>query len=134
MIATDVIAGSLMDVFFGTPPERHSAHRKRVYVSGPISLGDREENVRQALEAHKRLMELGYAVMNPILSAWIPWEQEFQHQDWVDSDLPWVEVADALLRLPGESAGADEEVVHALVFGVLVFTSVEELHGYFTGD
>jgi len=129
------LSGTLMDVFFGPGDvsEARTASRKRVYISGPITLGDREANVRQALEAHKRLLDLGYAPLNPMLSAWIPWEAEVPHEVWVQADLPWVEMSDALLRLPGESAGADEEVRHAIKMGIPFFASVEELHEFFNG-
>jgi hypothetical protein len=52
---------------------------------------------------------------------------EMTHADWLGVDLPWVEVADAVLRLPGESSGADAEVAHARKNGVPVYDDVEEL-------
>lgn len=47
--------------------------------------------------------------------------------DWYAADLPWVSVADAVLRLPGESTGADLEVGEALNRGIPVFTTVDEV-------
>lgn len=52
-------------------------------------------------------------------------------EDWYGLDLPWVEVAHAVLRLPGESRGADGEVAHAEKFGIPVFHSVQELISHF---
>lgn len=49
------------------------------------------------------------------------------HQDWLGIDLPWVECADALLRLPGESRGADAEVAHAKAKDIPVFYDVQSL-------
>ncbi len=49
------------------------------------------------------------------------------HKDWLDIDLAWVEVADVLLRLPGESSGADIEVECAKKNGIAVFDNVEHL-------
>ncbi len=46
------------------------------------------------------------------------------HTDWLAIDLKWVEVADAVLRLPGESKGADMETHHARLHGIPVFTDV----------
>ena len=43
------------------------------------------------------------------------------HDDWIGVDLPWVSVADVLVRLSGESAGADEEVTQAVLLGIPVF-------------
>lgn len=45
------------------------------------------------------------------------------HADWLDIDLEWVRVSDAVLRLPGESAGADTEVAEANRRGIPVFDS-----------
>ncbi len=46
------------------------------------------------------------------------------HADWLEVDLPWVDVADAVLRLPGESRGATREVKRAEWRGIPVFYSV----------
>jgi hypothetical protein len=95
---------------------------KKIYVSGPITKGDRSHNFYQAAQAQKRLMLAGYSVLNPMLSMMhpdgpvIPWEA------WIASDLPWVASADMILRLPGESKGADLETAHAQALGVTVVT------------
>lgn len=49
----------------------------------------------------------------------IPWET------WLAADLPWVSVADLVIRLPGESEGADVECNHAAISGVKVVTWAE---------
>ena len=41
-------------------------------------------------------------------------------------DLEWVSCSDAVLRLPGESAGADREVQHAKSLNIPVYYSIEE--------
>jgi hypothetical protein len=48
------------------------------------------------------------------------------HEDWMAVDLAWVAVADAVLRLPGDSAGADQEVAEAERLGLPVFHSVAD--------
>lgn len=103
--------------------------RPRVYLSGPLSKGDRSHNVCQFMQAHEILMDKGFAVLNPGLTANLPWAWEKSHADWIASDLPWVETADWLVRLPGESVGADMEVDHAFTRGipVLYVDSVEML-------
>lgn len=104
--------------------------RKRVYVAGPISLGDRQANFDQAIRASLELLKEGYAVYTP--HAWMLIDATTIHtpdryEMWLDQDFAWIEVCDGLLRLPGSSAGADREVTHAWTFGVPVFHSVEEL-------
>lgn len=94
--------------------------RPIVYLSGPLSKGDRSLNVFQFMQAHELLMDAGFAVYNPGLTAMLPWAWEKKHEDWIASDLPLVEKSDFVLRLPGESVGADMETDHALKHNILV--------------
>lgn len=52
---------------------------------------------------------------------------EMGHFPIFNAGIEWVEVSDALLRLPGESKGADMEVARANEIGVPVYHSIEEL-------
>jgi hypothetical protein len=63
-------------------------------------------------------MKAGYAVLNPMLSMAHPDGNNIDWQDWINSDLKWVEVADIIVLLPGESKGAEIEVAHASKYGV----------------
>ena len=99
----------------------------KVYLSGPISQGNRAENLRQADEAFMRLRELGYAVLNPMWSARMPGAFDIPHARWIENDLAWVECADAVLRLPGESVGAEIECDHARRWGIPVYDSIADL-------
>lgn len=56
---------------------------------------------------------------------------EMAHADWMGVDLPWVECAHAVLRLPGESTGADLEVAHARKNAIPVFISIDGLVAHF---
>lgn len=128
-----------------TPPAARSS--VRVYIAGPISKGDLARNLNQATAAFVRLAKAGIAPLCPHWSAYskpcypigdampgavlavgtIQGNGEMSHADWLAVDLPWVEVADAVLRLPGESAGADREVAHARERGIPVFDSIDDL-------
>ena len=112
--------------------DRESALRPRIYISGPITKGDRDVNFQQAADAHKALMTAGYAVMNPMLTMRLPDAFEIPHGTWIANDLPWVAAADAVLRLPGESKGADIECEHASIQGIPVFYDVAELQRFFS--
>lgn len=124
--------------------------RKRIYIAGPISKGDLATNVNQATAAFVALAKLGYAPMCPHWSVyahecdqgeffedenpkachavgWAEGNHDMTHADWLGIDLPWVEVSHAVLRLPGESTGADMEVAHAKANGLPVFKSIEEI-------
>lgn len=95
--------------------------RPRVYLSGPITKGDRTHNFASACQAHKKLLALGAAVLNPMLTMLHPDAWTIPHEVWLESDLPWVEAADAVFRIPGESVGADLECEHAKKCGIEVF-------------
>jgi hypothetical protein len=80
-----------------------------VYVAGPYT-GDEEANVARAIAAGDILLRAGIAPYVPHLSHF--WHQLHPHgyEVWMDLDFSWVQRCDALLRLPGESKGADREV------------------------
>lgn len=111
--------------------------RPRVYIAGPISKGDLPTNIRNASETFFRLLRAGFAPFCPHWSAYSggPYDRPVanhlpcgtSHDDWMGADLPWVAVSDGLLRLPGESAGADKEVEAAWKCGIPVFFRVEDL-------
>lgn len=130
-------------------------------ISRPDTPDGLEHNVRQADQAMLALMKAGFAVFNPMLSVFCGGvyraylgptgddslcevratadrkaNGEFatlSHQDWLDMDFAWVAVSDAVLRLPGESKGADMEVAFAAERGVPVFYSIEGLLAHFQG-
>lgn len=100
--------------------------RPKIYISGPLtSSGDREENILTANEWHRQLIADGFAPLNPMLSGWVDEDDEIPHHVWMEVDLPWVECADAVLRLPGVSHGADIECDFANDIGIPVY-EVEE--------
>jgi hypothetical protein len=94
---------------------------KRVYVSGPITKGNRTTNFYQGCQAQKLLMESGeYAVMNPMLTIMHPDEPNISWDCWLATDLAFIEVCDELIRLPGESRGGDRETAYAREIGIPV--------------
>lgn len=101
--------------------------RPAIYISGPISKGSPEENFRQAAEAQRALIDNGFAPLNPMLSMSLDYANEVAHADWIEADLPWVERADAVLRLRGYSKGAGIECDHANACGVPVYRAIEDL-------
>lgn len=98
----------------------------KLYVSGPYTKGDQFINTRNAILASDELMEAGVVAFCPHLSAYWNTLKPHTWQEWMDYDLVWVEACDALLRLPGESKGADIEVDKAKELGLPVFYSIEE--------
>jgi len=102
----------------------------KVFISSPYKIGDPAMNVRAQIKASHQLMNYGYTPFLPLLS-------HFQHlvlprpeSDWLANDLKWLEVCDVVLRLPGESAGADIEVAHAIKLDIPVVYSIDELKNH----
>jgi len=105
--------------------------RPRIYLSGPITLGDREENFSRACNMARLLINRGFAVLNPMLCMKMPGAFDIAYETWMECDLAWVEVAHGLFRLQGKSNGADREVEYAIQCGVPVFYEVGEMERYF---
>lgn len=128
--------------------------RKRIYIAGPIQRGNLKHNIDQATAAFVALAKAGFAPLCPHWSVyakpgvWVKetWpeqrnklmceatamgNEDMTHADWMGVDLPWVECAHAVLRLPGESTGADMETAHAAGHGIPVFTSLSALVAHF---
>ena len=96
--------------------------RPLAYISGPISKGDRADHVRRAVEVFNWLVKLGYAPLCPQLSIYAEdWHgARFPHATWMEIDLAWLAHAEVVIRLEGESVGADIEVEAALARGARV--------------
>lgn len=104
--------------------------RPRVYISGPITQGDQRENVRRASEVFKELVALGFAPWCPHWSWYAVQYDDVQlsHEDWLKKvDFPWLRQAEVVLRMPGESLGADLECEFAAEKYIRVCYSIEEL-------
>lgn len=101
----------------------------RIYVAGPITKGNQFVNVRNGMEVWAQLLRLGFAPFCPHLSALfeIAGLVELDLDQWLEYDFAWIDVCDALLRMPGESTGADREVEYARKRGIPVFYSLEEI-------
>lgn len=99
----------------------------RVYVSAPYS-ADPEACTAEAIRVGTDLLDMGFAPFVPhLVHYWETLHASRPYECWMRLDLAWVEAADVVLRLPGESPGADREVEHARAHGVPVVTSVEQL-------
>jgi len=100
---------------------------KRVYVAGPITLGNQIMNVRTAVMVGTQLLDMGFAPYVPHLNFIWDFLTPRHYETWLALDKEWIKVCDALLRLPGESEGADREVQLANDLGIPVYYSIEEL-------
>jgi hypothetical protein len=98
----------------------------RVYVAGPISRGDQFRNVTMAIAAAQCLLDAGHAPYVPHLN--YSWHMMYPGtwETWLKLDEAYLSVCNALVRLPGESVGADREVNYAHSLDIPVFHGVNE--------
>lgn len=100
---------------------------KKIYIAGPYTKGDVAENVRTAVLVGDRLAKAGYAPFIPHLTYFwhllCPHDWEF----WLEQDLEWLAVCACVLRLPGESVGADREVERAEELGIPWYLTPEQI-------
>lgn len=99
----------------------------RIYIAGPYTKGDVVQNVRAAIEAGDKVAAMGHIPFIPHLSHF--WHMLFPHEYtfWLKQDLEWLKVCDAILRLPGDSNGADREVEEAINLKLRLFFSIENI-------
>ena len=102
----------------------------RVYIAGPYTLGDRSENVRKAMEVATQLLDAGHEPFCPHLSHFWDLAHPRPWVEWMRVDLAWLEVAEALVRIPGESAGADHEAHFSYTHNIPTFFSVGDFLRY----
>lgn len=99
--------------------------KKHVYVAGPYTSGGEAANVRIALDMGDRILALGGVPFVPHLFHLWDLNAPKPYEAWMEICLAWVTKCDALVRLPGESAGADREVARARELGLPVFLASE---------
>jgi hypothetical protein len=104
----------------------------KVFISSPYTLGDVALNVKRQIDVADELMNLNFL---PFVPLYYHFQHMFHPRDydqWLKFDLQWVESCDCLLRLDGESKGADIEVSRAKELKIPVFYSIDELKIFYS--
>jgi hypothetical protein len=106
--------------------------RAKIYVAGPYTKGDVAVNVHRAFKAANDLADRGFAPFVPHGTHF--WHLMFEraYEFWLELDNQFLPCCQAVLRIPGESSGADNEVALARKLDIPVFTDIEELDRHFT--
>ena len=98
-----------------------------IYIAAPYTNGDVGQNIKRVIDCADDLSKLGHTPFIPHLAHFwniiSPKPVEF----WCEYDLVWLDLCDALLRLPGESVGADNEVWAAKAKCIPVYYSIKGL-------
>jgi hypothetical protein len=115
--------------------------RRRIYIAGPISRGDLRANIQQADDAAAKLIAAGFAPIVPHWSCYMGGviaeygdaeltmaaaskTNAAPYETWMEIGLSLLSACHALLRLPGESPGADQEIGFALSVRIPVYYDV----------
>ena len=101
--------------------------RMLVYIAAPYTKGDIGINLHRVFDVADQIIDMGHTPIIPHLThLWHivspkPWEF------WLKYDEAFLDISDAVLRLNGDSIGADMEVKRARELCIPVYYSVEEL-------
>lgn len=97
-----------------------------MYISHPITgSGDWKQNMKKILRIGMELRRRGYAPFTPAAGPASAIGRGMTHEDWMACDMPYVQVADIVLRVSGVSPGADEECAYARMLGIPVFETTD---------
>ena len=78
-----------------------------IYIASPYTQGDTALNVRDQIAAAECLREAGALPFVPLLSHLWHLMSPHPYNYWIEMDMDWLHHADAVLRLHGDSAGAE---------------------------
>lgn len=98
----------------------------KVYIAGPYSSAPLK-NTERAIDTADILTRRGFVPFCPHLNHY--WDERWKHpaEFWYKYDMHWLRACDCLLRLPGESKGADNEVEEMKRLGRPVFYDIKDL-------
>jgi hypothetical protein len=104
-----------------------------VYIASAYTIpeGKQLENVLNSFDVYHQLVDLGYFPYAPLHSHFIHEHHPLPYLKWMQIDYYWLSKCDCVLRLPGESPGADAEVGYAKKKQIPVFCNITEMHNHF---
>ena len=99
----------------------------KIFIAGPYTNPDPVVNTRNAILAAEQVVARGHTPFIPHLTMF--WHLLAPHdlEWWYDYDMVWLRFCNGVLRLPGDSKGADREVEYANSIGIPVYLNVDEL-------
>ncbi len=97
-----------------------------VYISGPYTKGDVAKNVNEAMWAGLIVLDHGHTPLVPHLSHFMHLLSQRPWDKWIEMDRKLVEISDELIRLDGDSKGADVEVALAVSLKIPVYQGMQK--------
>ena len=105
------------------------SEKQFVYIAGPYRAGNVATNIANVIRAAESVAAAGHIPFAPHLNHLWSFLYPHEHEYWMRLDLAWLTKCSCLIRLPGESPGATEEVLRARELRIPVYRSVEEFLG-----
>ena len=102
------------------------SRKPMVFISGPIS-SNALSCVRESVPVYKAFMDQGAVPVGLQFGIIAEMVDPFTYEEWMDYAFGLIDHCSALVRLPGESSGADREVAYAEALGIPVHYAPEEL-------
>lgn len=98
-----------------------------IYISAPYTIGRVNENIHRACIASDEILKKGHIPYIPHLNHLWDLISPKDYHTWLRIDIAILERCDAVLRLDGESKGADLEVETAKRYCMPVYYSIGEV-------
>lgn len=102
----------------------------KVYIASPYTKGDVAVNVKKQIDVANSLISYGFCPFTPLMYHFQHIVHPLSYKEWVTLGIEWLKCCDVVLRLPGESTGADYEVQVANCHSIPVVYSIAELIAY----
>lgn len=98
----------------------------KIYIAAPYA-GNEDKNVIFACDVADAVSRLGHHPFTPHLTMYWHREPRRTREFWLEQDMVWLRLCDAVLRVGGDSPGADAEVVSAKLLGIPVYYSIDAI-------
>jgi nucleoside 2-deoxyribosyltransferase len=105
----------------------------QIYIASPYSIGNSLDNVERQIDAAENLLNAGICPVIPLFSHYHHVKYPHDYETWMRVDFEKIRRADAVLRLPGKSRGADREIVFAISLNKPVFYRIKDVLNFQRG-
>lgn len=103
---------------------------KKIFIAGPYTKGDVAINVKRAMDIANIIIDLGHAPFCPHLTHFLHMNKAQPYEKWLAIDAEFLKSCDVVIRISGESNGADKEVSLAKKLGIPVYYGLNEFKEY----
>ena len=103
-----------------TLARKKRAKQPFLYIAGPYTKPDPVENTHRMIRIADELLSLDVVPVVPHLTMFWHLLRPHPYEHWLAYDLQLMSRCDIVLRVPGESSGADREVIDAERLGIPV--------------